>query len=141
MKILSALFLSLTLMLISCKSYSINEEYKLDAKNIINSKIVIFVSPTSEEIEKLKAKDEDAFYTSADDVNFYNAKAEEYLEKNNIPYKLTKEKKMKFLVGNKVTEFDYSMSEQAWFIIMYNGKDKPVKESSINIEKYKNLLK
>jgi len=98
------------------------------------------VSPTSDKIKKLKAKDEDAFYTNADDVNYYNAKAEEYLEKHNIPYKLTKETKIKFLVHNKLTEIDYSNSEQAWFIIIYNGTDKPIKGYSINIDKYMKLL-
>lgn len=141
MKLFTPSALLVTLMLISCKSYSISPEYKLDTSNPINSKIVIFVSPTSDAIKKLKAENGEDFYTIADDTNFYNAKAWEYLEKNKIPYKLTKEKKFKFIVNNKPIKYDYSKSEQAWFIIIYNGKDKPVKGFSIDIDKYTNLLK
>jgi len=90
---------------------------------------------------KAETKDLDGFYTIADDTNYYNYKAMEFLDKHNFPYKLTDNKKINFMVNNKVIEMDYSKSEQAWFVLIYNGKDKPTKTYAIDIDEHEALLK
>ncbi len=90
---------------------------------------------------KTETKVLDDFYTAADDINYYNGKAMEFLEKHKFPYKLTEKKKIKFMVDNKSLEMDYSKSDAAWFILIYNGKDKPTKTYAIDIDEHEALLK
>jgi len=90
---------------------------------------------------KAEAKDLESFYVAADDLNYYTYKAEEYLDKLNVPHKDTHEKKIKFMINNKVTEVDYSKSDETWFILIYNGKDKPTKTYAIDIDEHEVLLK
>jgi len=105
--------------------------------------MVIFVSPTSKEIKKIKAKAKDleGFYVAADDLNYYTYKAEEYLDKLKIKHIDTHEKKLTFVINNKATEVDYSKSDETWFILIYNGKDKPTKTYAIEIDEHEALLK
>lgn len=51
-----------------------------------NKDFVIFIHPTSHYLDSLKKtyKNEDDFYTIADDANYYIAEAGEYISKNNI---------------------------------------------------------
>jgi len=143
MKIISLYILAITLLITSSTSYSIAPARRLDTSKPISSKIVIFVSPTIDEIDKIKAnaKNIEDFYILADDVNYYSYEAEELLKKKNIPYKLTDNKKLKFIINNKIIEIDYSKSEQDWFVLIYNGKDKPTKTYAIDIDEHEALLK
>jgi len=90
---------------------------------------------------KAKTKDLEGFYAAADDYMFYKAEATSFLKSKKIPYKLTQEKKIKFIVRKKVIEMDYSKSERDWFVLIYNGKDKPVETYSIDINEDETLLK
>ncbi len=143
MKKLTHYTLLLLLLIVSCTGYSdISPEYRIDTSKPISSKIVIFVSPTSKEIDKIKkeAKNLEDFYTAADDLMYYTYEAEEYLDKLNVPHKDTHDKK-KFIVNNKVTEVDYSKSDETWFILIHNGKDKPTKTYAIEIDEHEAPLK
>ncbi len=144
MKKTTSYILFTALLFISCTGHpDINPEYKLDTSKPISSRIVIFVSPTSDEIKKMKAetKDLEGFYAAADDYMFYKAEATNFLKSKKTPYKLTQEKKIKFIVRKKVIEMDYSKSERDWFVLIYNGKDKPTKTYAIDIDEHEALLK
>jgi len=114
--------------------FSQDGRYELDANKVISSKLIIFVSPSDKDIEKLKAKNEEDFYVIADDTNYYNFKAREFLDKKKFPYKFTEKRKIKFMIYNKITEIDYSDSKELWFVVIYNGKDKPIKTSSADVD-------
>ena len=75
----------------SCKKTNENKPQTL--KKLLNVKaldkdkdFVIFIHPTSHYLDSLKKtyKNEDDFYTIADDANYYTAEAGEYISKNNI---------------------------------------------------------
>ena len=54
-----------------------------------DSKIVLFVSPDSVEIDSMKQEMGDDFYIVADDAMYYRSHAYELLDLNEIEYKLT----------------------------------------------------
>jgi hypothetical protein len=100
---------------------------------------IVVLWPDSIQIEKLKAKDSDAFYAGADDYSFYTSKIMELADslniksystnKNDIDFETT-DKKLIAIDRSKLKEEDAS-----WGIYLFNGVDTPKINSSIDLDK------
>jgi hypothetical protein len=102
--------------------------------------VAVFIGPSDKKIEAMKREGEEGFYTIADDAMYYQAQAMEFLEKMKFPYCFTENEKHVFKTdGNK----QYAVNEkcEAWCLILWNGKDKPVSTYTIDISMQESYLK
>lgn len=116
------------LMFVSClqitnKKSSIDHVYDSYPDLIITpqSNVVIFLYPNEKTIESIKDRLGDDFYIIADDANYYNSVAIEFLESKNISYVsvcdssqiIIRKKGFQDMVIDKKTD-------NSWYAILYN---------------------
>jgi hypothetical protein len=102
---------------------------------------VLFIRPTTEQIEQMKSnyQDEEYFYAMTDDMSFYTVTAIEYLEDKSITvfYLDT----IKTVLFNGKDLFDFS--QLAWDFVLYKKNEAPKIVPAIDLiyefEKYFNL--
>jgi hypothetical protein len=87
--------------------------------------IVLFVSPSGEEIERMRSEGGEDFYTAADDTMWYRAHAREWVEEMGIASAAVERGDAIFMVGGEPVRFDWSNERAAWFLVIYNGIDPP----------------
>ncbi len=102
--------------------------------------VAIFIGPSDKKIEALKKKDEEGFYVIADDAMYYQAQATEFLDKMKFPYCFTENEKHAFKMN---ADLQYAVNKkcETWCLILWNGKDKPVSTSTVDISMYESYLK
>ncbi|WP_048511189.1 hypothetical protein [Chryseobacterium sp. FH2] len=90
----------------------------------LREKEILFISPSDKNIENLKKKCGDDFYTIADDANNYFSQASTYLDSLKISYKnYNNDKIIGFKQNNKFIEIQ--KYKNPWYSIFYqNGKYK-----------------
>ena len=88
----------------------------------LKEKTVIFISPDSTEIENLKTKQGDDFYTIADDVMYYRSKLFEVTDRMKIKTLFTDERLIRIITPTDSLEVNMNMSETKWHYIFYDGK-------------------
>lgn len=101
-----------------------------DDVTIISDKVGIFIGPDSIQIERMISEiGEEDFYTIADDNNYYESEARDFLEKKNIKvvYPKTQYLKFKTATGKEYTFDTKSKASRGWLTILFN----PQKESPI----------
>ncbi|MCV9926935.1 hypothetical protein OIU83_04700 [Flavobacterium sp. LS1R49] len=101
--------------------------------------IVIFLSPSNEEIEIIKReKGDDNFFTIADDENSYRANIDEILKKEKYKTEITEKRFIKFIGSDKV--LDKSDIDNKWAVLIC-VKGKPTIISSVDLFVTLNKLK
>lgn len=105
----------------------------------VDKPCIVFLWPDSIEMDKMKTKDSDAFYTEVDDYTFYTSQimtladsldiANFSTDKNSIDFK-TKDNKHIIIDRSKLKEEDRS-----WGAYIFNGVDTPQVNSSIDMDK------
>lgn len=128
------------LVLISLFVASCISEQNSSQDEVIDKPCAIFIMPTQKVIDSLQKADEDSYNIVLDDNMYYLGLTREYLDSLQIPILDTKaEGKLKFKTSkNEVFEFD--LSQNAWQVILFNGKNEPIKlnitDSEMEIKKY-----
>lgn len=107
---------------------------------IVSKPCAVFIMPTSEMIDSLQQADEDTYNIVLDDNMYYLGLTREYLDSLQISTLDTvAEGNLKFKT-NKNEVFEFDLSQNAWQVILFNGKNKPIKlnitDSEIEIKKY-----
>jgi hypothetical protein len=95
--------------------------------------IVLLVSPDSAEIERLKGELGEDFGVTADDAMWYRAAAYALLDSLQIRHAEVTRGAARFLVAGKPTLVSWDNAEQAWFAIIYNGRDTPTLVPDIDL--------
>ena len=101
---------------------------------IISTPHAIFIMPTVAMIEESQKTDEDNYNIVLNDNMNYLDLAREYLDSFEITILDTEaEGKLKFNTSkNEVFELD--LSQNAWKVVLFNGKDEPIKISTADYE-------
>lgn len=107
---------------------------------IISKPHAIFVMPTVGMIEELQKTDEENYNIILNENMNYLDLAREHLDSFEITILDTEaEGKLKFKTTNN-EDFEVDLSQNAWKIILFNGKDKPIQinpvDSETEIKKY-----
>lgn len=97
---------------------------------------LLFMWPDSLQTEKMKAKDSDAFYATADDYSFYNSQLNDLADSLEIKNFNTSAKFLDFVLsGGRHLVIDRAGNEDLWWgLYLYNGADTPRLQSSVDID-------
>ncbi|MFL5384093.1 MAG: hypothetical protein ACJ8GN_16345 [Longimicrobiaceae bacterium] len=96
--------------------------------------IVLVVHPDSAQIEQLRRRlGDEAFYITADDASFYQARAFEVLDSLRVPYEAVVAAKMRFRVGGVMKEYALRDSDAAWFVLIYDGVSEPKVSTGVDL--------
>jgi hypothetical protein len=128
-------------MLILLASFEVGSQESKVCPSIHTGPIAIFIDPTDEELDKMKKDNgEEDFYTIADDNVYFNSQASDYLKEKNVASCHTENEKHAFITkDNKRYELDKACSY--WCLIIWNGRDKPIYASPVDIFMYESYLK
>ncbi|WP_415325555.1 hypothetical protein [Chryseobacterium sp. MMS23-Vi53] len=109
------------------------KQFKSDTIQLEDKDQVIFINPTTAYIDSLKKsyKNKDDFYTMADDANFYNAEAGDFILKNRVDT-INIENKNILKLGQKVISLSMY---KPWTLLLYHKGKKPLNIYPIDIEK------
>ncbi len=127
--------------LLAAASSQGNENGKSSKCPAVHEKpVAVFIEPSENKIELMKKEDGDGFYTIADDAMYYQSQAIEYLGKMRFPYCFTENEKHEFIIEKKKR---YVVSEkcEGWCLILWNGKDEPVRTYTVDIAMQEEYLK
>ena len=99
---------------------------QIDTGGDISTDIVVFVSPDSTGIERLKTgHGEEDFYVIADDEMYYRSIAYDLLDSLDVAYTFIERRPLRFVVDGKVVEYSWSDVEAAWFVVVYEADSEP----------------
>jgi hypothetical protein len=103
----------------------------------MNEPGIIFLWPDDTQIEKLKSKDSDAFYTGADDYSFYNSQIMELADSLHIKTASTSSQVLEFITNKNIhIKIVKSNLEDSWWgTYLFNGVDTPKLQGTIEIDK------
>ena len=91
--------------------------------------IVLVVRPDSAQVEQLRRRlGDEAFYITADDASFYQARAFEVLDSLRVPYEPVVAAKVRFRVGGVMKEYTLRNADPDapwWFVLIYDGVSEP----------------
>ncbi|MES2288020.1 MAG: hypothetical protein V4547_20200 [Bacteroidota bacterium] len=95
--------------------------------DIITTPCAIIVSPTESIIDSLIKDNEEDFYTTADDQQFYLSKVREYLDSTNTrTIDIVSKGNLRFkLADGKI--INIALDEYYWNVLLFNGKTEPIK--------------
>lgn len=119
----------LRLLLLTILSLAVQTEPAIAQQqdSVITGRIVLFVSPDSQEVAALKQQmGEEDFYVAADDENWYRSAGFDLLDSLQVAYTSTSEKKFTFMVDGLEQDYDWSEKTPGWFVILYDGTRAPV---------------
>ena len=113
---------------------------------IIDQDCAVFVSPDSTQIAKLKGKtekEEEEFYVAAEDNNYYQYMASQFLDSIKIKTIYLKTRYVKFINKNKPIFFDTkSKDSNSWMVILSIGTKNPQSIDFVSFEDaYKEYIK
>jgi hypothetical protein len=126
--------------LFAASSQSNENEQSNDCPAVHEKPIAVFIQPSDKKIELMKKEDGDGFYTIADDAMYYQAQAIEYLKKKRFPYCFTENEKHEF-ISEKKKRFVMDKKCEGWCLILWNGKDEPVRTYTVDIAMHEAYLK
>jgi len=105
---------------------------------LISEKAGIFIGPDNLQIEQLKSEiGEDDFYTIADDNNYYESEASDFLEQKNIKivYPKTRYLKFKTATGKEFNFDTKSKANPGWLTVLFDPKkESPIIVSPVDID-------
>ena len=94
--------------------------------DVYRSAVVLFVSPDSLGIERLKREHGDEeFYAIADDAMWYRAEAFALLDSLGVAYTTAERSPMRFEVDGDVQTYTWEDVESGWFAVVYDGATAP----------------
>ena len=98
---------------------------KNDYDSLITTPCALVLYPTDKQIDSMKKKDGEDFYTIADDNQFYMANCLEYLDSVKLKT-ITKDSKgvLAFKTQNNQL-YKLKLDTLSWSVILFNGKTKP----------------
>ena len=109
---------------------------------LITTPCAVLISPTIKQIDELKAKNGNDFYTMADDNVYYMGTSIDYLDSLKIK---TIAKHAKGTIAFKTSNsslFTMKLDTLYWDIILFNGKKAPIHADMTMIQDdYKNYMK
>ena len=141
-----AFFFGIVLFLSACTSTNKEQAHIVasdssDVSNVlkVDQPAIVVLLPDSIQIEKLKAKDSDAFYAGADDYSFYTSKVMDLADSMKIANFSTDKSKIDFkTTDNKHFLIDRSVlnvEDASWGIYLFNGADTPKINASIDLDR------
>jgi hypothetical protein len=99
--------------------------------------IVLVVRPDSAQVEQLRRRlGDEAFYITADDASFYQARAFEVLDSLRVPYEAVVAAKVRFRVGGVMKEYTLGGAEPDapwWFVLIYDGVSEPKVSTGVDL--------
>lgn len=109
-------------------------EHKKPKNEFISTPCAIFIMPTSKMTDSLQSANEDMYDVILDDNMHYMNLTRDYLDSLDMSIIDTvAEGKLKFkTTTNNV--FEVNLSQNAWEVILFNGKDEPVEIDITNYE-------
>ncbi|NNE48256.1 MAG: hypothetical protein HKN37_16510 [Rhodothermales bacterium] len=126
----------LRLLLLTILSLAVRTEPTIAQQqdSVITGRIILFVSPDSQEVAALKQQmGEEDFYVAADDENWYRSAGFDLLDSLQVAYTSTSEKKFTFMVDGLEQDYDWSEKTPGWFVILYDGTRAPVVTFSVEL--------
>ncbi|MFL5539871.1 MAG: hypothetical protein ACJ8J0_12805 [Longimicrobiaceae bacterium] len=89
--------------------------------------IVLVVRPDSAQLAQLRRRlGDEAFYVTADDASFYQARAFEVLDSLRVPCEAVAAARIRFRVGGVMKEYTWGGPDAAWwFVLLYDGESEP----------------
>jgi hypothetical protein len=117
------------------ENYLVGDMTDTSKVHIINFDCAVVVYPTHEQIEEMKKTEgEDAFYTIADDANFYQTHALQVLDSAGVKTVGTKKQFIKFVGGERQWTLDIRKQNlAAWNLILFNKSKTPRVTPPINL--------
>ncbi len=108
----------------------------------VSGRIALFFGPDSIQIEKLKAGNEEEFYTAADDYLFYIAQTREYIDSTDLVNKTTDKNIFIFIKNNGDRKILKSNStDNIWGLYFFDGVKDPMPVDVVDAhEDYKNYF-
>ena len=107
-----------------------------DSIDVITAPCAVMISPSMEQIDRLKQKDSVGFYVGADDGLYYQSEAQDFLDSLKTKT-IQKESKGSLLFKTRSGQkFEMKLDSIFFGIILFNGKSKPkeINMTSIEIE-------
>lgn len=105
-----------------------------DVEGVIRTDLVVFVSPDSTGLERLKEKHgEENFYVIADDEMYYRAAAYDLLDSLGLAYSFVERRTLRFEVKGEAREYTWSHVEESWFVVIYRSGQEPRVTHSIDL--------
>jgi hypothetical protein len=103
----------------------------------INEPEILFLWPDSLSMEKMKSEDSDAFYTGADDYSFYTSQTMDLADSLDIKTETTNKPMLDFVASNNKHYLVNrpASGDKEWGAYLFNGKDAPKFEVSIDMGK------
>ena len=99
---------------------------QFDTEGDINTDVVVFVSPDSTGIERLKTEHgEEDFYVIADDEMYYRSIAYDLLDSLGVAYTFVERRPLRFVVDGEASEYTWSDVEANWFVVVYEADKEP----------------
>ena len=119
------------------ENYLTKETPRDDETTLISENCCIFIHPDSAQIAKMKGtnkKDEDNFYTVADDINFYNSEASKFLDSMHLKRIYPDTRYLKFVMTDGSILIDTkSKISRGWITILFNTNKRPKIVSPVNL--------
>ena len=104
------------------------------APDVYRSAVVLFFSPDSLDIERLKREHgETDFYAIADDAMWYQDGAFTLLDSLGVAYTTAKRSPVRFEVDGDVHTYTWEDVESGWFAVVYDGATAPRVVHSIDL--------
>ena len=101
---------------------------------VYSAPVVLFVLPDSGEVQRLRQElGGDDFYVTADDAMWYQAAARTLVDSLRISHADVGRGEARFLVRGRSSPFSWKDVDRTWFLVVYDGRTKPVVVSAIDL--------
>lgn len=153
-KLIYVFAIALTISAIACKNKKTPQQSTVEQKStattftkkdydtLITTPGALVLYPTDHQIDSMKKKDGEDFYTGADDYQFYLANCRQYLDSVKLK---TIVKHASGVVAFKTQSnqlYKFRLDTLSWNLILFNGKAKPNRADITDIEgEYKKYMK
>jgi hypothetical protein len=107
------------------KQTQVNLVMKKQFDTLINTPCALVIYPTDHQLDSMKKKDGEDFYTIVDDDQFYLADCLQYLDTVKLK---TIVKQSKGIIAFKTLDnqlYKFDLDTLSWSVILFNGKTKP----------------
>jgi hypothetical protein len=117
------------------ENYLTGEQIDASKVQVIDFNCAVLIYPTHQQVEEMKKTEgEDEFYTIADDANFYQTRAIQFLDSARIKTVGTQKQFVKFVSGGSTWTLDVRKKNlPGWNLILFNTKKAPQPTAAVNM--------
>lgn len=115
---------------------------KKDYDSLITTPIALVLYPTGHQIDSMKKKDGEDFYTIVDDDQFYLADCQKYLDSVKLKTLVKDSKGVMAFKTQSNQVYKLRLDTMSWSVILFNGKSKPYSaDITLFADEYKQYMK